>query len=70
MAHSCPFCDQACYCKGDWDDAFMPFEPAGGCIHYLEPMCDGNEDNDNDEDFYDDWDDDDHPLNPPVNKLP
>lgn len=49
MAHTCPKCDQMCYCNGDWDDALTctddPF-----CNHYLNPLCHDDED-------YEDWED-------------
>lgn len=49
--HSCPFCDQACYCKGDWDDADVGHEPAGGCVRYLEGDCGGPDGDQEMEDF-------------------
>jgi hypothetical protein len=42
MAHSCPTCDEVCYCNGDIDDVLLDDEDAiAGCTHCNE---DGSED--------------------------
>lgn len=56
MAHTCPTCGLRCHCSGDIDD--INFGPLYGCGH-----CEEDEGEEN-EDFWDDFDDDDHPLNP------
>jgi hypothetical protein len=33
--HSCPDCDQACYCRGDIEDHDTGDEYYWGCIHCL-----------------------------------
>lgn len=33
MAHSCPDCDEVCYCGGDIDDCEFDLPPVGGCSH-------------------------------------
>jgi hypothetical protein len=48
MAHTCPQCGCYCTCKGDWDDIDLGHEPAGGCVHYLDPDCDCNHDGEED----------------------
>lgn len=48
MAHSCPICDQQCYCGGDIDDSCLDGTDAQTyCTH-----CD--EEDDDDDDFDDD----------------
>lgn len=48
MAHTCPLCGCYCTCKGDWDDFDLGKLPPGGCVHYLQPDCE-NEDDDPDD---------------------
>ncbi len=57
MAHSCPYCDQLCHCKGDIDDIDLGHQPAGGCIHYKTADCDQNDMWEDEEDFDDDFPD-------------
>lgn len=64
MAHTCPECGMQCHCKGDIDDIDLGRQPKGGCVHYLRLTCDGHDDGEYEDDFYDDYDDNDHPLNP------
>ena len=33
MAHSCPDCDEVCYCGGDIDDCELDLQPPEGCSH-------------------------------------
>ena len=53
MAHTCPYCDSLCHCKGDIDDIDLGREPSGGCIHYKRESCD--EFGDDDDDLPEDW---------------
>jgi hypothetical protein len=64
MAHTCPECGQTCFCNGDIDDINMGEDI--NCKHWRQ--CEGENDWDDDDDFYDDIDDEDHPLNPPIKK--
>ena len=44
MAHSCPECGSACYCRGDIDDAVIHDEEAEeNCTHCVDAE-DGEED--------------------------
>lgn len=60
MAHTCPHCGQYCHCGGDIDDICFGEKLTCTC-------CYG--DDEEDDDFYDDWDDNDHPLNPPIKQT-
>ncbi len=33
MAHSCPGCDDLCYCDGDIDDSLFDIQPSERCSH-------------------------------------
>lgn len=46
MAHTCPFCDCLCHCKGDIDDIDLGYEPKGGCIHFKSAGCADFDDDD------------------------
>lgn len=40
MAHTCPDCDEVCYCQGDTDDiVFGSGDDEAGCTHPCAP-CD------------------------------
>lgn len=47
MAHSCPECDQACYCGGDIDDVLLE-DGEDACTH-----CADGDGDDSDEDYLD-----------------
>ena len=52
MAHSCPDCDQTCYCNGDIDDILIEDEEdVRRCVCC--PIDSGPEDSDYDEDDLD-----------------
>lgn len=56
MAHTCPECGCRCHCGGDIDDL---------CFGVAEKYCCHCEEDETEEDgFFDDFDDNDHPLNP------
>lgn len=71
MAHPCIFCGSECYCHGDIDDVIVSKTPKNcdgcGCEEFAEDQG-WNEDDWDDEDYFDDTDDQNHPLNPPINK--
>lgn len=37
MSHSCPICDQSCYCDGDDSPAVTADWVADNCVHACEP---------------------------------
>lgn len=57
--HSCPVCDQSCYCSGDIDDVDVGDQDAlENCIHCLDDGGDGGAFED-DADFDDDVEEED-----------
>lgn len=52
MAHSCPDCDEACYCGGDIDDIFFDdIDAELNCTHCSGKVADEESYNDFDDDF-------------------
>ena len=43
MAHSCPDCDQACYCNGDLDDLLLDDDEAVDACGHCDPFDDDEE---------------------------
>ena len=45
MAHSCPVCDEACYCGGDIDDIFdCDLDAQDNCTHCLDSESEDEDD--------------------------
>lgn len=56
MAHSCPDCDQVCYCGGDIDDIVLSDTPEErACAHCADPLDDDGWDDDEDVVNEDGW---------------